>query len=153
MRIRNARLRDFSKVWNLYSRLIPAEDTFSFLVRFICCLSCWSTTRIFFKWVFNPLLFDILVAEENKRVVGFCYLKGDYTTIRASFAISVEPSYEGQGIGTALTKAIIEKAKMRGYKTVILTVFYDTPVALHIYEKMGFVPIRISMGFEVPKND
>ncbi len=152
MKIRDARVRDFFKVWALYSRLIPSKDMFSFLIRVVCCLSCWQGTRIFFKWVFNPLLFDIIVAEVDKKVVGFCYLKGDFTTIRASFAVAVNPLFEGRGIGSTLTKGALEKAKIRRYKTVILTVFFDTPIALHTYEKIGFVPIRISMGFEVKKD-
>jgi len=152
MGVRGARAKDIYKVWNLYSRLSPPKDIFSFLVRLICCLSCWRGTRIFFRWVFNPLLFDILVAEMDKRVIGFCYLKGDFTAIRASFAVSVDSLSEGKGIGTALTKAMLEKAKTRGYRTVVLTVFYDTPGALHIYRQLGFVPMRVSMGLKVEKD-
>ena len=79
-----------------------------------------------------------VTATEDGQVVGYAGLyqvldEGDITNI------AVLPSAREKGIGTALTRALIEAGEKR---------------AIHIYEKLGFVPAGVRKGFyEKPKED
>lgn len=52
--------------------------------------------------------------------------------------VIVDESVNGQGIGTALTEAMIARARELGCKTVDLTSRPSRAAANHLYEKVGF---------------
>ena len=144
MIVRDYRLKDIVKVWALYSRLHFPKDIFSLLIKVIVCVLPGA-----FKGIFNPLFFDVLVCELDKKIVGFGYLKGDYDKEESSFAIAVDSMYENIGIGTLLTKGILDTARIRGYKIVRLSVSPTNLPAVKIYENLGFKTVKISMGFRI----
>jgi GNAT superfamily N-acetyltransferase len=53
-------------------------------------------------------------------------------------AIAVVPSRRGRGIGDALLKALIERAKGEGHRALSLSVARDDEALLSFYEKHGF---------------
>ncbi|KQC02139.1 GNAT family N-acetyltransferase [Pedobacter sp. Hv1] len=53
--------------------------------------------------------------------------------------LSVNPYYQGRGIGQQLISAAIEWAKTRGHQKVGLLVDQDNPNAKRLYERLGFV--------------
>ena len=53
--------------------------------------------------------------------------------------VIVDESRNGQGIGTALTEAMLDHARLAGCKTVDLTSRPHREAANHMYRKMGFV--------------
>lgn len=53
--------------------------------------------------------------------------------------LSVSPNAQGKGVGTALIKALIEKARKDGHSHVGLLVDLDNPNAKRLYERIGFV--------------
>lgn len=68
---------------------------------------------------------------------------------RADLGISIDRSYWGLGIGTALTKACIECAQKAGYEQLELTVVSENETAISIYKKAGFVEFgRNPRGFK-----
>lgn len=59
--------------------------------------------------------------------------KGDYGRIENVF---VDEAFRGMGLGTALSKFVLEESKRLGhYKCTLAT---SKPQALHIYERLGF---------------
>lgn len=58
---------------------------------------------------------------------------------RAEFGITVRDGYQDKGLGTILTKYMIEIAKSMGLKKVDLMVVTHNKRAIRVYEKLGFV--------------
>lgn len=52
--------------------------------------------------------------------------------------VSVNPAYQGLGIGTELLNGLLEHATTIGVKRVSLNVDQDKPAARRLYEKIGF---------------
>lgn len=52
--------------------------------------------------------------------------------------VSVNPAYQGLGIGTELLKGLLAHAKTIGVERVSLNVDQDKPAARRLYEKVGF---------------
>lgn len=82
------------------------------------------------------------VALVEGKVVGWC----DITTLyRHAFAhsgslgIGVLAPYRGHGIGDALMRAALNKAKARGLTRIELTVREHNKRAIALYEKQGFL--------------
>ncbi len=59
---------------------------------------------------------------------------------RGNLSLAVALPYEGRGIGSLLMKILIEEAQKMGFEQVELTVASQNKVAVHLYEKHGFVP-------------
>ena len=82
------------------------------------------------------------VALDDGRVVGWCdVIPGDReTTAHAGvLGIGVLPGYRGRGIGNALFRSTLKRAKARGLSRVELTVRSDNRRAIALYRKHGFV--------------
>lgn len=52
--------------------------------------------------------------------------------------LSVSPNAQGKGVGTALIKALLTKAKKDGHKRVGLLVDKDNPNAKRLYQRLNF---------------
>lgn len=83
-----------------------------------------------------------LVALQAQQIVGFANLQ-DMGHVRrnhaAGLAISVAKHVQGQGIGTALMRALTDYADQWGHILRIeLTVFADNARAIALYERFGF---------------
>ncbi|MGL9728624.1 GNAT family N-acetyltransferase [Enterococcus sp. DIV0756] len=83
-----------------------------------------------------------LCAQMNDKVVGAVWVRnisgfGSIDEQTPEFAISLLPEYRGQGIGTALMEAMIEKLKTEGYTKTSLAVQKDN-YALSMYLHVGF---------------
>ena len=83
-----------------------------------------------------------MVAEDDGRIVGAAWtrLMKDYGYVddeTPSFAISLYREYRGQGIGTKLMHAMLEKLQENGFKRASLAV-QKANYAVRMYEKVGF---------------
>ena len=83
-----------------------------------------------------------LVADVGGKPVGAVWVRimNDYGHIddkTPSFAISLLPQYRGQGIGTALMRAMLEQLREKGIKQASLAVQKDN-YAVSLYRKCGF---------------
>ncbi|MCR4639096.1 GNAT family N-acetyltransferase [Ruminococcus sp.] len=83
-----------------------------------------------------------LCAESCGRIVGAVWgrIMNDYGHIddgTPSLAISLYKEYRGQGIGTALMRAVIEAYRDAGYKRLSLAV-QKANYAVKLYKKSGF---------------
>ncbi len=84
----------------------------------------------------------MIAAVLNGQIVGNAGLtpvaECDKCRHRASFGMSVLQDDWGRGIGTLLTKAILESAQEAGYRQIELEVLADNHRALALYEQFGF---------------
>lgn len=75
-----------------------------------------------------------LVCEANGKVAGL--VRGVYDGSRAIIhLLSVHPTYQGHGIGTALVRETVKRFEERGAPTVSATV---TDESLGFWQKVGF---------------
>ena len=75
-----------------------------------------------------------LVYEVDGKVVGA--VRGNYDGSRAMIhLLSVHPSVQRQGVGTALVKEVVKSFQRRGALTISATI---TEKSLPFWEKMGF---------------
>jgi N-acetylglutamate synthase-like GNAT family acetyltransferase len=80
-----------------------------------------------------------LVCEIDGKVVGV--VRGNYDGSRAIVhQLSVHPTYQRQGIGTALVKEIVERFQQLGAPTVSATV---TEKSLPFWQKVGFKKTKV----------
>ena len=84
----------------------------------------------------DPRLFGI-VAEVDGTVVGSNFLD-ERSTIYSVGPVTVAPDAQGQHIGTALTRAVLDEYMVRGAAGVrLVQVSYNT-TSLSLYAKLGF---------------
>lgn len=83
-----------------------------------------------------------LCAEQDGRVIGAVWTRiipgyGHVDEKTPEFAISLLPEARGQGIGTALMRAMLDRLRQDGYARASLAVQKDN-YALRMYQKAGF---------------
>ena len=84
---------------------------------------------------------DMLVAVQDGDVTGTVSTTGHRFQIPDSlrmFALDVGPAFRRQGVGTALIKAVEEKARRDGLGRVNLEVAIDNTGALRLYQGLGY---------------
>ena len=57
--------------------------------------------------------------------------------------IAVHQDYRGYGIGTQLLRNVVDYARQNGFQTIRLDVIDTNPGARRLYERQGFIPVRI----------
>jgi ribosomal protein S18 acetylase RimI-like enzyme len=75
----------------------------------------------------------------ESEAVGFGFVAHDVPEV----TLAVAPDARGQGIGTALLRALISKAVKDGLKALSLSVEADNP-AIRLYERAGFSTVSES---------
>jgi len=89
---------------------------------------------------------DVLVAVESGAILGTVMLQRwpdagqlvtapDEAEIRA---LAVAPDAQGGGVGSALLEAVIDRARDRGVRHLLLFTQPDMRAAQHMYEREGF---------------
>ena len=83
----------------------------------------------------------------NGEVVGAIWVRimEDYGHIdnqTPSLAMSVLKPYRHQGIGHQLLQAMLDLLAKKGYTGVSLSVSKENTVAIHLYQKLGFITLQ-----------
>ncbi len=89
---------------------------------------------------------EVLVAEENGRIVGTVMLEPFYRFSEIARspgeaevrALAVAPQEQHRGAGRALVSAVIERATVRGVHRLLLTTQPAMTAAQHLYRLAGF---------------
>ena len=98
----------------------------------------------------EPETFDFSVFETNPTIRNYVYgyfindimrgfIRIRYKDTFNAYAISllfVDPSFHNLGIGSKLLQFVIDQF---GNKDIVLNVFTDNSIAIHIYKKFGFI--------------
>jgi ribosomal protein S18 acetylase RimI-like enzyme len=82
------------------------------------------------------------VALIEREVVGWCDILPIDRPIKAHggvLGVGVLPKHRGRGIGTALIRATVERARAVGLTRVELAVREDNARAIALYETLGFI--------------
>lgn len=61
------------------------------------------------------------------------------------YDILIKPEFQNQGLGTETMGLIMIKARKLGFEKIGLHVFGHNQRALHVYQKVGFIPVDIRM--------
>ncbi|MEV6399421.1 GNAT family N-acetyltransferase [Streptomyces sp. NPDC051907] len=86
---------------------------------------------------------QLVAVDAHERVVGWACLGpsrgGETTTTGEVYALYVQPSLIGSGIGRALLEAVHADALAHGYESLLLWVLQDNTRARRFYERAGYV--------------
>ncbi len=116
------------------------------------------------KTLQSPKPAELIVAEIDNKIVGSILLYpagAECFKIQDKFFIpdhpyirllSVVPSSRGLGVGSALVKECVRRARLTGSRAIILHTTEIMKVALGMYERMGFVR-KPSLDFKTPTGD
>jgi GNAT superfamily N-acetyltransferase len=77
-----------------------------------------------------------LFSEANK---GYGFVNEETPEL----GMAVLADYRGKGIGTALMKTLLEQMKMKGLKTISLSVDPNNP-AINLYRRFGFIEVGMA---------
>ena len=84
---------------------------------------------------------QFVARDDDGRIIGVATLAVfPIPTARRAWIedVIVDEALNGRGIGAALTKAMIDRARARGCKTIELTSRPSREAANHLYRKLGF---------------
>jgi [ribosomal protein S18]-alanine N-acetyltransferase len=99
-----------------------------------------------------------LVADDDGQLAGYAGLlapepgtRGPAPGAQADvLTMAVAPSRWGQGIGSALLRALLAEAASRGCAEVFLEVRVDNPRAQRLYRRHGFTAAGLRRGYYQP---
>jgi len=78
------------------------------------------------------------LAWKHERIIGHAALIPDFQRHDAEFLIFVDRSFRNRGVGTALTRMAMDRAKALNLQTVWLTVETYNLRAIGLYRRFGF---------------
>ena len=96
---------------------------------------------------FDPAGFRLY--EQGGRLAAFCWTKVHAETsppMGEIYVISVDPDFQGRGLGRALTVAGLDSLAAAGLRVGMLYVDGDNP-ALSLYQSMGFIEDHIDRSY------
>ncbi|GAV26471.1 ribosomal-protein-alanine N-acetyltransferase RimI [Carboxydothermus islandicus] len=101
----------------------------------------WSKASFMYEITENPLA-TYLVAREGDKILGYggIWIVLDEAHITT---LAVHPAYRRNGVGKILLNALLEVAKNRKVRNIILEVRASNFPAQNLYQKFGFKPIGI----------
>ena len=89
----------------------------------------------------SPNLYAIQARSDNGNLVGIALASNELLRDGAPYFLfanlCVDPAFHGKGVGRKLVQGVIDEARARGYKTILLGTLKGS-VAESLYEKMGF---------------
>ncbi len=96
----------------------------------------------FHRQFLNPQTHVYVCHSSSQEVVGGFYIQPNFSGKSnhiANAAYMVKSTFRGQGIGTLLIKASLERAKVLGYRAMQFnSVLSQNVKAIHLYQKLGF---------------
>ena len=138
IRFRPEERKDLEGIWALYSSFSrEIQESLPPFDRQL--IERWSENLS--QYTFPPILATVQISRKGEKVIGRAVLvHSDRPSVRhrAEFGIAVHDDYQDQGIGTELTRFMLEIACRHGLMKVTLEVFPDNERAIHVYERCGF---------------
>lgn len=117
----------------------------------ICFSEPWSEKALV-EELNNPAAYFVTAVEDGE-ILGY---GGMHTVLGESYIdnIAVFPQYRGRGVGRAVTRALIEKAKENNGVFITLEVRASNTPAIGLYDSLGFEKAGVRKRFYAnPKED
>jgi putative acetyltransferase len=134
--LRAERKSDLEPLWSMYSTL--SEDS-------LRNVPDRYTRELVTGWVesldYDRSLPILAFSPCPSRVVGSAILHfsaREETRHKAEFGIVVHDDYQGRGLGTILTRLMIEVGRAKGLRKIGLSVYAHNEAGIHVYRKCGF---------------
>jgi len=129
--IRDSKVEDFNDVLCLFGQLWPNKELNPNDLKLVFNRGIQSETDKY------------ICAVEYEKVIGFCALAvvnnfWQEGTIAYVYAMIVDDSFRGKGIGTSLLEMAFDIAKLMGCKKIELDSGFPREKAHNFYEKIGF---------------
>ena len=100
------------------------------------------TDEVVDRWISNLENMTALVAIHNKCIVGYGGIsKGTRERRRGvgDLAMYLHQDFQNAGLGTAMLSRLLNLAEKEGLHRIGLHVIVDNKIAIHLYEKFGFI--------------
>lgn len=129
--VRYSKPKDFNDIFYLLNQVWPDKELNSYYLKEA------------FERDVESNAYEYICAEADGRVVGFCALsivnnfwyEGLVSNI---YALIVDSSFRGHGIGTSLLKKAFDISKLSGCKKIELDYCFPREKDFNFYKKMGF---------------
>jgi len=105
------------------------------------------TVDVIDRWIGNISSLIPLVAEYNKKIVGYAVIYKHSHQRRkgiGDLAVYLHQDFHKAGLGTAMTEKLLELVKKERMHKIELTVVADNEIANNLYQKFGFKPEGLS---------
>ncbi|MFT8477395.1 MAG: GNAT family N-acetyltransferase [Liquorilactobacillus sp.] len=87
----------------------------------------------------------------DQKMIGYLWLARSKANPEDSFIydFAIEPEFQNKGFGTQAMGEIFIEVKKLGFKKIGLHVFGNNERAIHVYNKLGFIPTDITMNRDI----
>ncbi len=92
----------------------------------------------------------LLLHERDGRLAGFCWTKIHRDAdppLGEVYVVAVDPAFQGEGLGRALTVAGLDHLRSRGLQVAMLYVDAENQPALRLYEGLGFALDHVDRAY------
>ena len=79
-----------------------------------------------------------IVAAADDQIVGMIHIEASRHGF-GEFAMLVDRGWRGHGVGSALVRAVVDRARGQGLHKLCLEVFAHNTAAIALYRKCGFI--------------
>ncbi|RYU92605.1 GNAT family N-acetyltransferase [Emticicia agri] len=133
MEIRKAKETDYDGVWEIFSSVVQAGDTYVFSP---------DTSKSSLQNYWFAEVMDTFVSVENDKIVGTYFIKPNQPGLGSHIAncgYMVSPDHRNKGIGKLLCEHSLQFAKDKGYYGIQFNIVVSTnTVAIELWQKSGF---------------
>jgi len=136
MNVRNATEKDLKAIEDIYNYYVMNSTA--------TLQEIPGTMNDRIKW-FNELIdngFPVVVVETNGLITGWGSLSKFQERSGYRFCVEnsiyIHQNHLHHGIGTAIMRELISRAKSDGYKTIIAKIGYEQKQSIEFHEKFGF---------------
>ncbi len=133
MKIREATLKDYDAIWNIFKKVIKTGDTYVFDPQ-------TPKTDLAKHW-FTSYMKTYVVEEKNK-ILATYILKPNQIDLGSHIcncSYMVDPESFGKGLGKMMCEHSLENAKIMGYKAMQFNIVVSTNIpAIKLWEKYSF---------------
>jgi ribosomal protein S18 acetylase RimI-like enzyme len=90
----------------------------------------------------DPNFVCLVVEPAGGGIAGYAWYRWAAGSPTSGFGLCIRRDHQGIGVGAQLTEALLRVARSYGPAVMSLTVQKANPRAVHLYQRMGFRPVR-----------